>query len=70
VCFVAGDNDESRAWEHQLLNNAALAGLHDAVVLRLTAGSDEAAYLSAIVPLPHPPTVVAISVGLPAAMCL
>ncbi|KAL6893368.1 hypothetical protein GGI43DRAFT_182503 [Trichoderma evansii] len=65
LCFVTNENDESKTWETEYLQDSSLSKLIEtqAVALRLLAGSDEAGYLSQIFPLPKTPTVVIMKHG-------
>ncbi|TVY67397.1 UBX domain-containing protein [Lachnellula suecica] len=65
ACFVTDDGEESKKWETEFLEQPELkASLVDqTVLLRLTAGSQEAGYLAAIFPLPKTPTIVVIKNG-------
>lgn len=65
VCFVTDDQEESKTWESELLTHEAIASSLEkhAVLLRLSAGSQEAGYLAAIFPLPNNPTLVIIKDG-------
>ncbi|KAB8290511.1 hypothetical protein EYC80_010940 [Monilinia laxa] len=62
ACFVTDDDEESRRWENEFLQDPELSSqLQDrTVLLRLDAGSEEANYLAAIFPIPKVPTLVAI----------
>ncbi|KAL7947798.1 hypothetical protein V8C42DRAFT_315625 [Trichoderma barbatum] len=65
LCFVTNENDESRTWENEYLQDSSLSKLIEtqAVALRLIAESEEAGYLSQIFPLPKTPTVVIMKHG-------
>ncbi|KAH8601951.1 hypothetical protein B0O99DRAFT_607812 [Bisporella sp. PMI_857] len=65
VCFVTDDGEESRLWENDFLIDESIQSslLKDTILLRLTAGSQEAAYLAAIFPLPNTPTLVVMEQG-------
>ncbi|RFU28129.1 hypothetical protein B7463_g8194, partial [Scytalidium lignicola] len=65
ACFVTDDGDESILWEQDFLRDPPVmnALLEQTVLLRLTANSQEAAYLAAIFPLPKTPTLVIIQNG-------
>ncbi|KAM0524835.1 hypothetical protein ACHAPE_000939 [Trichoderma viride] len=65
LCFVTNENDESKTWETEYLQDNSLSKLIEtqAVALRLLADSDEAGYLSQIFPLPKTPTVVIMKHG-------
>ncbi|ROW10310.1 hypothetical protein VMCG_02123 [Cytospora schulzeri] len=65
VCFVTDNEEESKTWEDEYLKDDTIAPSleKDAVLLRLEAGSQEAGYLAALVPLPKNPTVVVIKNG-------
>ncbi|PTB45190.1 hypothetical protein M441DRAFT_130831 [Trichoderma asperellum CBS 433.97] len=65
LCFVTNENDESKTWENEYLQDSSLSKLIEtqAVALRLLADSDEAGYLSQIFPLPKTPTVVIMKHG-------
>lgn len=65
VCFVTDNEDESKTWEDEYLKDDTIAPSldRDAVLLRLEAGSQEAGYLAALVPLPKNPTLVVIKNG-------
>lgn len=73
ACFVRSDNDESRIWEEQWLDNGSgsgsgsgsgIAALHRrAVLLKLDYGSTEAAFLAAFCPITTSPTLVVIDKG-------
>lgn len=65
VCFVTDNEEESKTWEDEYLKDDAIAPSldKDAVLLRLEAGSQEAGYLAALVPLPKNPTLVVIKNG-------
>ncbi|KAG6038544.1 hypothetical protein E4U41_004112 [Claviceps citrina] len=64
-CFVTNENDESETWEKEFLQDDTLRDViaKRAIALRLTAGSEEAGYLSQIFPLPQTPTVVIMKHG-------
>lgn len=64
-CFVTDNGEESKTWEDEYLKDDTIAPLleKDAVLLRLEAGSQEAGYLAALVPLPKSPTLVVIKNG-------
>ncbi|KAL3954962.1 hypothetical protein ACCO45_010525 [Purpureocillium lilacinum] len=64
-CFVTNDNDESRQWQDEHLQDSTLKELiqKQAVALRLEAGSEEAGYLAQIFPLPQTPTIVIMKHG-------
>ncbi|KAM4065004.1 UBX domain-containing protein [Hirsutella rhossiliensis] len=64
-CFVTNDNEESRTWEDDFLQDSSLKELllGQAVALRLEAGSDSAGYLAQIFPLPQTPTIVIMKHG-------
>ncbi|KAK2590749.1 hypothetical protein QQS21_011561 [Conoideocrella luteorostrata] len=64
-CFVSNDNDESRIWENEFLQDPSLIDViaKQAIALRLIAGSGEAGYLAQIFPLPQTPTVVIMKHG-------
>ncbi|KAI0011402.1 hypothetical protein F4779DRAFT_226970 [Xylariaceae sp. FL0662B] len=65
VCFVVDDGDESQLWENDFLTTPSLKSPLEgqAVALRLLAGSQEAAFLEALFPIPKKPTVVIIENG-------
>lgn len=65
ACFVTDDQEESKTWETEYLADERIAPSleKEAVVLRLTAESEEAGYLAAIFPLPKIPTLVVIKNG-------
>lgn len=65
ACFVTDDQEESNKWETEYLKDESIASSleKEAVVLRLTAGSEEAGYLAAIFPLPKIPALVIIKNG-------
>ncbi|KAE8443435.1 hypothetical protein EG329_001832 [Mollisiaceae sp. DMI_Dod_QoI] len=65
ACFVTDDGEESLLWENEFLQEESLksALLEQTILLRLAAGSQEAAYLAAIFPLPKTPTIVIIKNG-------
>ncbi|KAI0436508.1 hypothetical protein F4803DRAFT_222413 [Xylaria telfairii] len=65
VCFVTDDGSESQQWENEFLKDDSIRpGLESqSVILRLTAGSEEAGYLEALFPVPKKPTVVIIQNG-------
>ncbi|UNI24247.1 hypothetical protein JDV02_010010 [Purpureocillium takamizusanense] len=65
LCFVTNDNDESRQWQDEYLQDSSLKELiqKQAVALRLQAGSEEAGYLAQIFPLPQTPTIVIMKHG-------
>lgn len=65
ACFVIDDQEESKTWETEYLTDERIAPSleKEAVVLRLTAGSEEAGYLAAIFPLPKIPALVVIKNG-------
>ncbi|KAF7960517.1 hypothetical protein EAE96_000197 [Botrytis aclada] len=62
ACFVTNGNEESRLWEDDFLRDSQLSShlQERTVLLRLSAGSEEAKYLAAIFPIPKAPTLVAI----------
>ncbi|KAI1748812.1 hypothetical protein F4782DRAFT_515824 [Xylaria castorea] len=65
VCFITDDGSESQQWENEfLIDDSIRPGLEShSVILRLTAGSEEAGYLEALFPVPKKPTVVIIQNG-------
>lgn len=65
ACFVTDDQEESKTWETEYLTDERIAPSleKEAVILRLTAGSEEAGYLAAIFPLPKIPALVVIKNG-------
>ncbi|KAI0545871.1 hypothetical protein F4679DRAFT_559582 [Xylaria curta] len=65
VCFVTDDGSESQQWENEfLVDDSIRPGLESqSVILKLTAGSEEAGYLEALFPVPKKPTVVIIQNG-------
>ncbi|KAK6952402.1 hypothetical protein Daesc_006938 [Daldinia eschscholtzii] len=65
LAFVTDSGDESQLWENELLTNDSLKAPleHQAVALRLQAGSEEAGFLEALFPIPKKPTVVIIQNG-------
>lgn len=62
ACFVTNGNEESKLWEDDFLRDSELSSYlqERTVLLRLSAGSEEANYLAAIFPIPKAPTLVAI----------
>ncbi|KAJ6444031.1 ubx [Purpureocillium lavendulum] len=64
-CFITNDNEESRRWQDEHLQDSSLKDLilKQAVALRLQAGSEEAGYLAQIFPLPQTPTIVIMKHG-------
>ncbi|TEY68352.1 hypothetical protein BOTCAL_0119g00250 [Botryotinia calthae] len=62
ACFVTNGNEESKLWEDDFLQDSELSShlQERTVLLRLSAGSEEANYLAAIFPIPKAPTLVAI----------
>ncbi|EFY86365.1 UBX domain-containing protein [Metarhizium acridum CQMa 102] len=64
-CFVTNDNDESKTWENEFLQDPSLIDViaKQAVALRLTPGSEEFGYLAQIFPLPQTPTIVIMKNG-------
>ncbi|KAI1463669.1 uncharacterized protein F4812DRAFT_237451 [Daldinia caldariorum] len=65
LAFVTDSGDESQLWEDELRTNDSLKAPleHQAVALRLQAGSEEAGFLEALFPIPKKPTVVIIQNG-------
>lgn len=65
ACFVIDEEEESKTWETEYLTDERIAPSleKEAVVLRLTAGSEEAGYLAAIFPLPKIPALIVIKNG-------
>ncbi|KAJ2971614.1 hypothetical protein NUW58_g9367 [Xylaria curta] len=65
VCFVTDGSSESQQWESEFLKDESIRpGLESqSVVLRLSAGSEEAGYLEALFPVPKKPTIVVIQNG-------
>ncbi|KAI1804777.1 hypothetical protein F4811DRAFT_259738 [Daldinia bambusicola] len=65
LAFVTESGDESQLWEDELRTNESLKAPleHQAVSLRLQAGSEEAGFLEALFPIPKKPTVVIIQNG-------
>ncbi|KAI0192830.1 hypothetical protein F4808DRAFT_363072 [Astrocystis sublimbata] len=65
VCFVTDDGSESEQWENEFLTDDSIrSGLVSrSILLRLSAGSQEAGYLEALFPVPKKPTVVIIRDG-------
>ncbi|KAI1736311.1 hypothetical protein F4680DRAFT_469230 [Xylaria scruposa] len=65
VCFVTDDGSESQQWENEFLVDDSIRPSLESqsVILKLTAGSEEAGYLEALFPVPKKPTVVIIQNG-------
>ncbi|CAG8982957.1 hypothetical protein HYALB_00003536 [Hymenoscyphus albidus] len=62
-CFVTDDEEESKLWETDFLQDPIVTSLlsSQTVLLRLIAGSQEAGYLAQIFPIPKTPTFVLIN---------
>ncbi|KAI9848527.1 MAG: hypothetical protein M1837_007196 [Sclerophora amabilis] len=67
VCFVRNDTEESQRWEHDLEEDESIAApLRDkAVLLRIQAGSQEAAWLSSFCAVEQVPSLIVIENGQP-----
>ncbi|TVY48117.1 UBX domain-containing protein [Lachnellula occidentalis] len=65
ACFVTDEEEESNKWETEFIQEPDLKAslAEQTILLRLKAGSQEAAYLAAIFPLPKTPTLVVIKNG-------
>ncbi|CRG82962.1 hypothetical protein PISL3812_00309 [Talaromyces islandicus] len=65
VCFVRDDQDESAKWENEYFDDDLSQLLSDkSVTLRLTAGTQEAGFLTSICPIQAFPAVLVIMNGL------
>ncbi|EEY15909.1 predicted protein [Verticillium alfalfae VaMs.102] len=62
---LTDDGEESRTWLDDYMQDAPIKNLlsNQAILMRLEAGSEEAAHLAAIFPLPKTPTLVIIKNG-------
>ncbi|KAG9228700.1 hypothetical protein BJ875DRAFT_228919 [Amylocarpus encephaloides] len=65
ACFVTDDGEESQAWENDFLQDPVVKSLlsSQTILLRLSAGSQEASHLAAIFPVPKTPTLVLLKNG-------
>ncbi|KAL1959600.1 hypothetical protein VTO42DRAFT_1635 [Malbranchea cinnamomea] len=64
ICFVGDDGAESKTWVNEYLADTQVSRLvANAVALRLTAGSQEAGFLSSFCPISKVPTLVVINNG-------
>ncbi|KAI0869705.1 hypothetical protein GGS24DRAFT_511665 [Hypoxylon argillaceum] len=65
VCFVTDGGTESEQWENEFLTDDSIRSdlESQSVILRLSAGSEEAGYLEALFPVPKKPTIVVIQNG-------
>ncbi|KAJ5738362.1 hypothetical protein N7493_001517 [Penicillium malachiteum] len=65
VCFVRDDVQISSTWEEEYFSDEQIASVLDtnAVLLRITAGSQEAAFLTSFCPIARFPAVVVIKNG-------
>ncbi|SZF00473.1 unnamed protein product [Blumeria hordei] len=65
ACFVTDNGQESQLWENEFIQDQELKEIlsNQSILLKLEAGSTEADYLAAIVPLPKTPTFVVIKNG-------
>ncbi|KAJ5999093.1 hypothetical protein N7451_006903 [Penicillium sp. IBT 35674x] len=65
VCFVRDDTQTSSTWEEEYFDGEEIAQTLDAgaVLLRITAGSQEAGFLTSLCPIAKFPTVIVINNG-------
>ncbi|KAJ5639719.1 uncharacterized protein N7484_007581 [Penicillium longicatenatum] len=65
VCFVRDENQTSSTWEEEYFAGEEIAQILDAgaVLLRITAGSQEAGFLTSLCPIAKFPTVIVINNG-------
>ncbi|KAJ6115020.1 hypothetical protein N7486_000798 [Penicillium sp. IBT 16267x] len=65
VCFVRDDTQTSSTWEEEYFSGEEIAQTLDAgaVLLRITAGSQEAGFLTSLCPITKFPTVIVINNG-------
>lgn len=64
ICFVRDDEEESTLWEKEYFDDTAKYLEAGAVILRLTANSQETSFLTSFCPIPTCPTVVVIKNGM------
>ncbi|KAN0072171.1 hypothetical protein V8E54_009900 [Elaphomyces granulatus] len=64
ICFVRDDEEESTLWEKEYFDDTAKYLEAGAVILRLTANSQETSFLTSFCPISTCPTVVVIKNGM------